>query len=76
MTDDEREKRPLSPMKELHDDLVAALKETVKGARDQQDLKLRSFVLERCAQAFSNLDQAMSARTAARAEMLRVEKQR
>jgi hypothetical protein len=61
-------KRAPSPLKELHDSLVAALKKTVKEAQEDTSMTLetRSLVLQRCSEAFSAIDQALSARIAAR----------
>lgn len=62
----DEEKRPPSPMKELHTDLVAALKETVAEARKPGvALEERARILEHCAQAFSAIDQALTARITA-----------
>jgi hypothetical protein len=55
-----------SPMRELHDDLVAALQESVRMARINQDPEKRARILCSCAQGFAAIDQAMTAKMVAR----------
>lgn len=66
--DDEtkRPPRPPSPMKLLHDDLVGALRDALKDARELPDAVHRARALAALAQGFAHLDQAASQRTLAR----------
>jgi hypothetical protein len=60
------QEKPLSPMKELHTDLMVALKETVADAlKPEVTIEVRARVLEHCARAFSAIGQALTERIAA-----------
>jgi len=68
--------RPPSAMKELHEAIVKALQESVQAAVAIEDLPMRSLALERCAQAWAHIDQAMTARITARVQELKLQQER